>query len=565
VHHATYSGVDHINDFCLQAFVVDPHGLAIHYKQQRIYWTDRNDTVSRGVLRSCDLDGGNLRQVHVYYDVDNVSVSMNLTDLVLDFRHNNTAFMIDSGSAPSIIATNLDFPESFNNDTEVYDAWLGVYGTRAVVTTWQFAMGNPQYIFLDDQNNLVLWSDPEKNEVAYQRYIKEPFDLFSPGVAFLPDYDPKRAGIKEYYPVGLAIDIGLGPPLWDDQIDCYGNGVCLGLAGNFECQCIKGYFGDCLSRTCPLGRAWFHEPAVDEVAHDVMLECSNMGVCDRRSGQCTCRAGYEGQACERLSCPGRISTSSDCNGRGRCISMRNLALKHKDDYQSPAPVVYGSKASDPVTWDADMVYGCYPDQYGHHDGEYSIPTPSGADLTRYECPAGYNSRLLDKVYRNISTGLPQANYTNQREVQSLRCDADFGYFTLNFRGAVTEPIAATTTATELVSLLQALPTMGQVRVLYDEYQTQLCTTHNNYVANVTFISQLGLVPLLTVETNSLSGYPAEVTIARQQAGSSSALLECAGKGDCDFTTGTCRCWEHQGTSDGVGGPGVSGDCGYYMV
>ena len=42
-------------------------------------------------------------------------------------------------------------------------------------------------------------------------------------------------------------------------------------------KCDPGYFGDCQARTCPTGRAWFHEPAVNEIAHDELVECSNMG------------------------------------------------------------------------------------------------------------------------------------------------------------------------------------------------------------------------------------------------------------------------------------------------
>ena len=550
--------------------MVDPHGLAFHYKQQRLYWVDHNTSVAgdqHSVLRSCSLDGTDVQNTFIFRTVDNVTVSTNLTDLVIDFRHNNTAFMLDSGEAPAVIAVNLDSPVNFNNDTEVYDAWLDMYPSRAVATVDQITMGDPQYIFLDDKSNLVLWSDPAQKEVAYQRYIKEPFDLFSPGVAFVPNNDPVRLGWKEYYPVGLVIDIGLGPALWDEVVDCYGNGKCLGFEGNFECECVKGYYGDCKARSCPVGRAWFHEPAVDDVAHDVFMECSNMGVCDRTSGQCSCREGYEGNACERLSCPGRISTSSDCSGRGRCISMRNLALKSLDEYLSPRPVVYGSRASDPATWDADMVYGCHPDQYGYKDAEYRVITPSGAALTQFQCPVGYNSRMLDQVYRNVTTGDLTSNYSNFREIQSIHCDATTGYFTFNFRGSVSGRIYANTTALQLVSLLQAMPTVGKVEVRYDGWQTELCTTHDDFVVEVTFISQLGKVPLLIVEENALQGRPALVTVARIQAGSSesAALLECAGKGDCDLPSGVCRCWDHQGTSDGIGGPGDNGDCGSYVV
>jgi hypothetical protein len=152
-----------------------------------------------------------------------------------------------------------------------------------------------------------------------------------------------------------------------------------------------------------------------------------------------------------------------------------------------------------------------------------------------------------------------------REVQSIRCDATTGYFKFGFRGAVTSEIYANTTALGLVALLQGMPTVGKVTVTYDAGMSVLCTTHNDYYAHVTFIAQLGKVPLLTVEENALVGRPAEVTVTRTQTGSTQTLFECAGKGDCDRTTGMCRCWEHQGTSDGLGSPGDSGDCGSYVV
>ena len=554
--------------FAEQDYIIEPHGIAIHYKQQRIYWTDRNASSiagNHGVLRSCNLDGTDVQNVIVLRTVDNVTVSTNLTDLVIDFRKNNTAFILDSGKFPAVVGVNLDFPPNYNNDSEVREAWEGMYPARAVASTFQIKMSEPEYLYLDDQNNLVMWTDLVEQVISFQRYIAEPFDLFSPGLAFVPERDPVRITYRQFYPVGLAIDIGLGPPLWDDVVQCYGHGTCLGLAGNFECECVRGYFGDCLSRSCPTGRAWFHEPAVDEVAHDIYTECSSMGICDRGSGECTCRSGYEGAACERMSCPGRISTASDCNGRGRCISMRNLALKHRDAYQSPDPVIYGSKASDPITWDADMIYGCYPDEYGILDGEQRITTPSGADLTRYECPVGYNVRLLDKVLYNSTNGRV-SNYTNSRAVQSIRCDADYGYMRLSFRGAISAPIYANASAFDLKHALQAMSTVGQVEVDFDDFMMpQLCTTHDKVYAHVTFITQLGRVPLLEVAENQLIGRPALATIVYEQEGSTEGLLECAGKGDCDFESGTCRCWDRQGTSDGIGGPGTNGDCGNLFV
>lgn len=33
-------------------------------------------------------------------------------------------------------------------------------------------------------------------------------------------------------------------------------------------------------------------------------ECSNAGICNRRTGECECFDGFEGYACQHLQCPG---------------------------------------------------------------------------------------------------------------------------------------------------------------------------------------------------------------------------------------------------------------------
>ena len=49
-------------------------------------------------------------------------------------------------------------------------------------------------------------------------------------------------------------------------------------------------------------------------------ECSNKGYCNRLSGQCICFDGYEGSACQYLSCPG--SNGLMCNGHGICETAK---------------------------------------------------------------------------------------------------------------------------------------------------------------------------------------------------------------------------------------------------
>jgi len=53
------------------------------------------------------------------------------------------------------------------------------------------------------------------------------------------------------------------------------------------------------------------------------MECSNNGVCDRSSGLCKCRSGFEGSACERMKCGG----TPTCSGRGRCLPIYQLAYQ----------------------------------------------------------------------------------------------------------------------------------------------------------------------------------------------------------------------------------------------
>jgi hypothetical protein len=59
------------------------------------------------------------------------------------------------------------------------------------------------------------------------------------------------------------------------------------------------------------------------------VECSNKGICDRKSGLCDCFTGYEGVACQRSMCP------DNCNGRGICLPEKYLAVKAGKTYNLP--------------------------------------------------------------------------------------------------------------------------------------------------------------------------------------------------------------------------------------
>ena len=120
-----------------------------------------------------------------------------------------------------------------------------------------------------------------------------------------------------------------------------------------SCSCYQNYQGnDCSERTCYFGIAHVDTPKGDLNADGFVsgplttvvtgsevypwgtteqfpnadaneghfyMECSNKGICDRKSGQCDCFDGYTGTACARAAC------ANDCSGHGTCESIRELA------------------------------------------------------------------------------------------------------------------------------------------------------------------------------------------------------------------------------------------------
>lgn len=170
-------------------------------------------------------------------------------------------------------------------------------------------------------------------------------------------------------------------PRGSDKRICSGVGECDIYS---RCVCSAGFYGpNCALRTCPSAKAW-SSPAGTLVpnagptrgVHDDAI-CSARGVCHPETGRCECQFGFEGAACERMSCPTGISPEQGshaghahvCSGRGLCTNLERLAAEF-NFWESPRPAY-----NEP--WDKDKVYGCLCD-----------PGFFGYDCSLRECPVG---------------------------------------------------------------------------------------------------------------------------------------------------------------------------------
>lgn len=144
------------------------------------------------------------------------------------------------------------------------------------------------------------------------------------------------------------------------EVSCMGHGVC-DFGNTYSCTCATGWTGAaCDLRLCAKGKAWFGPPADDNVAHAEM-ECSNMGLCERDSGKCTCHEQFEGDSCGTMKCPvtSDLATLGMCSGHGDCVFMGEAALLGVTALGSATPYTYGTIPMNPATWDFDQIKTCH--------------------------------------------------------------------------------------------------------------------------------------------------------------------------------------------------------------
>jgi hypothetical protein len=215
-------------------------------------------------------------------------------------------------------------------------------------------------------------------------------------------------------------------------------------------------------------------------------------------------------------------------------------------------------------WDADRIQGCVCDE-GF----------SGYDCSVAACPKG-----ADPLKVSAQGLVP--------EVQTVTClcpGTCSGYVVASFNGQVSDPIYANATASissedtttpyggtgvgqSVEARIEALSRSDLIKTITMS-TTEFCSSGGGgTVTTITFNNRLGDVPLLSFDFSSTllsdgvsadSGASISLSVATTQA-STITPQECSGRGVCN--AGSCKCGPGFDQSNGNGGSGTIGDCGY---
>jgi hypothetical protein len=223
-----------------------------------------------------------------------------------------------------------------------------------------------------------------------------------------------------------------------------------------QCTCYANWQGhDCADRTCPFAKSWGDAPYGHNAAH-YYAECSSQGLCDRKTGECECFDGYEGDACRRLKCPG------DCSGHGSCRSTAETASTTSigDFFADSGTKLDKGVMAGAVSyglWDAKKTRACVCD-----------PMWGGIDCANMMCPRGD-----DPLTTEDANGVTEVYDIQTLRVKTAATDRDFatqtksgtgvsaqGHFTLSFTDSfgktwTTRPIPASDEADTEYAVLAA--------------------------------------------------------------------------------------------------------------
>jgi len=296
---------------------------------------------------------------------------------------------------------------------------------------------------------------------------------------------------------------------------CSGHGAC---GADDKCRCHPNFQGaSCIERVCPFETAWNLPVSASEHSY---VECSNKGVCDRAIGQCICQDGFTGEACQRMSCP------NDCNGKGQCKTLADIAISAGGTYSG---------------WDAEKIQSCVCD-----------PGYSGIDCSKRMCKLGDDPH---SIY--TEPGAEEVHQVQEIVLGStgFAVGDEFVLHFTDWRGHkwTTRPLFAEAGKIKANSIKEALESLPQ-RVI-PEVQVEVMGTPSatSVTFTVAFVSPEtpGEQPLLEVGTAGciLDGcQPVYNGITDTASGvvtvstpGTTQRLECSGRGTCDTEQGVCVC------------------------
>lgn len=335
---------------------------------------------------------------------------------------------------------------------------------------------------------------------------------------------------------GFASGITSCPaPSYAPNYPCNDRGTCSN-SPQYLCTCNSGYSGGACEKTdCPTGTAWFDYATATDTAH-ASATCSARGTCLDEHGVCTCDTLFsmDSTACSKQDCK-----ESDCAEKGTCYSMADLApLSLNDD----GDLVGGTYSG----WDASKLYGCRcnANQY------FGI---QGGNVGNYTDPVCGERLCL--------TGDDPLTDDQDDEVQTITCvgtGAISGDFTVKFRTFTTEAISGTAAAADVEAALELLPSIRNVTVTFDSSNTAVCKSGGTTVTSITFNSEHGDLPDITVTDSVTNGALTQGTTTT----GTKEEVECSARGVCNGRTGRCHCAPCYGPSDRSGNPGQYNDCGH---
>jgi len=180
---------------------------------------------------------------------------------------------------------------------------------------------------------------------------------------------------------------------------CSGNGIC---GANDKCSCFQNWQGpDCSARTCPYALAWADTADGTNQAH-YYAECSNKGICDRKTGECKCFDGYEGKGCRRSTCP------EGCSGHGTCEYIDEMGQDYYNRRNGPGArhvtrsnngLCYWQKGTGFCQWDGTVCK--------NSDGSTATGNCAVAGLDGTSCPASVDEEtgaVCQNFDRSVATG-----------------------------------------------------------------------------------------------------------------------------------------------------------------